>query len=420
MSIVLLISLVPVGGSVAAALVASHQRATQWIAVICTSATLIGFLATQEAHTGMPTVLGVLLIVSAMLCVLGQQGSRGPDRASPIILLLLGETLGVLFADGLTSRVLLVSILITVLSAVWLLSGRLDSIRVGALVSFGAGALAVVGSLAVSGPPGSLLFIVGCATLLPLFPLHGGYVGSMASLPGTVPAFVAVALPCVGWYSLTTVQDFPLFARDGVIALAIISAMVGMVRAAAQIHLTRLLASIMVVLLAPAWWCLGSLGTTIPSGAYVAAVALASSGLVLGAYVLEARYGVRDIEKLSGLARPMPRFAFLMGLLFMAAMGLPLFAVFWAFMAMMFAVVPLRPSLFFVVVAWFLSSLLLSKVWHRIFYGPPRPNMLYADLSIVEVIPFVVLIALLLFSGPNLTRLSTTSEGAPVLAEAKP
>jgi hypothetical protein len=110
-------------------------------------------------------------------------------------------------------------------------------------------------------------------------------------------------------------------------------------------------------LLAVPWWHLSVAGNAAPAALYVTAIALALLGLRLAAGFLQARFGHLDIDKMRGLARPMPRFATLLTLLMMAVMGLPLFGVFSGFMALL-----LGPSSFGaaglagVVVLWFLAS----------------------------------------------------------------
>jgi hypothetical protein len=46
------------------------------------------------------------------------------------------------------------------------------------------------------------------------------------------------------------------------------------------------------------------------------------------------------------------------------------------------------------------ASLLLLKLWHGLFYGPPRGDLLYQDLTVAEVFPLAVMIALLMLGGP--------------------
>jgi formate hydrogenlyase subunit 3/multisubunit Na+/H+ antiporter MnhD subunit len=209
-----------------------------------------------------------------------------------------------------------------------------------------------------------------------------------------------MVLPCLGWYGVTTIaHDLTTGSRDLVVIAALGGALVGLTRAAVQNHLARLLGSITAALLSLAWWHLGVVGSALPAAWYVAAVAVTACGLLLGAHHIETRYGVRDVEKLGGLARSLPRFSVLVGLLFMAAMGLPLFGVSSTFFTMMFAGTAVHPSFMLMLLVWFVASLLLLKIWHRLFYGPPRGDLQYRDLSLAEFLPYLVLIALLLFCG---------------------
>lgn len=414
----LMIPIVPVLGAAIARLLSSSPLAVKWTAGSVTVVTLVGWLVTCETLASFPSILGLLFTVIAAVSVLGQQPERDRPHAEPIILLLLGLSLGVLRADSVIARWLLAAFLVATAVAVWR-AGRLDALRIGTIVSLAVGACALPASLMTSGPPATVLLLVGCAVLLPLFPLQGGFVGSLSSLPGALPAFLAVVLPCLGWHALATAgQDVPPLVRESLVPIAIVSGMMAVIRAVAQVQLARLLASITVALLAAVWWCLGTIGTAAPAAWYVPAVAIAASGLLLGAHLLDVRYGVRDVENLGGLARTMPRFAMLLGLLFMAAMGLPLFGVFSAFMTMVFVPSLSAPSLFLVLLVWFIASLFLLKVWHRVFYGPPRTDLLYHDLTLLESVPFIALVLLLLTAGP-FSSVLTPQSGATTVATAK-
>jgi hypothetical protein len=49
-----------------------------------------------------------------------------------------------------------------------------------------------------------------------------------------------------------------------------------------------------------------------------------------------------------------------------------------------------------VALIWFMSTLVLLRYWHLLFYGRPRGDLLYRDLTFGELLPFAVMIALLL------------------------
>lgn len=420
---VIIISL-PFVGAAFSLLLWSHPRAVKWMAGLVTAITFAGLLIGLERREAVTSFLMMLFAVTALAAIMGQQRIGQASFSHMMVLLVLGFSLGTLATSPPIAHMLLAGMMGILSLAVWR-AGRIgDSLRSGAVVSLGVGALSLIGALADSDPGSTLLPLIAYATLLPLFPLHAGFVGSLSCLPGTLPAFLVVVLPCLGWYGLTAVvQDVPVVFRETLMILAIGGALLGIMRAAVQVHLARVLGSITAALLAAVWWHLGVVGTVASTGGYVAAVTVAASGLLLGAHLLEARYGVLDVEKLGGLARVMPRFTVLMGLLFMAAMGLPLFGVFSSFMTMMFAASTSNPSMVLVLLVWFVTSLLLLKVWHVLFYGRPREDLLYQDLTFAELLPFAVMIGLLVLGGrvaanvfpvPNQSSVAiATAEGHP-------
>src|SRR5439155_140269 len=79
----------------------------------------------------------------------------------------------------------------------WRAIGPADAPAWGAVAGLGVAILALAASAVVSGSIAAGLQLVACATLLPLFPLQAAFVGSLSKLPGTLPAFLAVVLPCL-------------------------------------------------------------------------------------------------------------------------------------------------------------------------------------------------------------------------------
>jgi NADH-quinone oxidoreductase subunit M len=395
----LILTLLSFAGAAISLLLRARPQAVKTLALLVTGTILIGLaLGTGGSRDPITSMSMMLIAVTAFISILGQQRTPQASPASMMILVLHGLTLGS-FAGGRPMADLFLVSLMSIISLALLRNVRTaDSLLWGAAVCLGAGSLCLVASLAASDATAVILHVIAFATLLPLFPLQAAFVGTLSYLSGSVPAFLAVALPLLGWNGVASViHEVPGIVKEGMVALAIAGALFGTMRAAVQIHLKRMLASITTVLLAGVWWHLGTVGTAAPAGGwYVGAVVTAASGLLLAAHLLEARYGVLDVEKLGGLARPMPRFTVVVGLLFMAAMGLPLFGVFSAFMTMMFAASsPASLSVAIVLLIWFLSSVLLLKLLHRLFYGQPRGDLLYQDLTLTELLPFALMIGLL-------------------------
>jgi NADH-quinone oxidoreductase subunit M len=146
-------------------------------------------------------------------------------------------------------------------------------------------------------------------------------------------------------------------------------------------------------------------GSVTPQAAvYVGAAALVTGGLFLAWGRVRARYGDLDLNRIGGLARPMPRFATLMALLVMAAVGLPPFGLFSGYLVMLLSpsmplTIPTSVGLSITLLSWFTASWYLFKLMQRLLFGPHRSDLRYEDLSHAEAAPLVVVLALLLALG---------------------
>jgi NADH:ubiquinone oxidoreductase subunit 4 (subunit M) len=133
---------------------------------------------------------------------------------------------------------------------------------------------------------------------------------------------------------------------------------------------------------------------------YVASLSLLTAGLLLAWQRLRRRCGELTIDRAHGLARPMPRFAVVLSLFVMAAVGLPPFALFLGHIELL-----LLPSgghswgLSVVLFSWFLASWYLFRMMQRVLFGPHRPGLRYEDLRANEVAYFAVLLALVALLG---------------------
>jgi NADH-quinone oxidoreductase subunit M len=207
--------------------------------------------------------------------------------------------------------------------------------------------------------------------------------------------------------------------QAGLFVAALLGAFYGMMKMIARHHIGEQVAYVGVTLLAVPWWHLSVAGEAAPAALYVTAIALALLGLRLAAGFLQARFGHLDIDKIRGLAKPMPRFATLLILFMMAVMGLPLFGVFSGFMALLLGPSSLgAPGLGGVVLLWLMVSWLLTSLLQRLLFGPPRTDVLYRDLTWPEACSLAVLLVVLaagaimpadgfqLSHGPEVSRLS--------------
>ncbi|MDC4206084.1 MAG: hypothetical protein MPW13_17185 [Candidatus Manganitrophus sp.] len=119
---------------------------------------------------------------------------------------------------------------------------------------------------------------------------------------------------------------------------------------------------------------------------------------------MRARYGDLDLDRIGGLAKPMPRFALLLALLVTAAMGLPPFGLFSGLMEMLTnRSLPVSWDLAVIVLAWLGASWLFVHFMQRLLFGPHRTDIRYTDLRTGEAAPLAVALLILLVIGvaPN-------------------
>ena len=240
------------------------------------------------------------------------------------------------------------------------------------------------------------------ALLLPLFPLHGIYLAALTRLRGYSAAVLAVLLPAAGLYGFAHLAVLPAEHLRAVGVLALFGALYGSLKALAQARVPQLLAYAGLALFSFFWWRFAVTGTvTVQSVAYVAAVALLIAGLLLAWQGVRRSYGDLTLDRMHGLARPMPRFATVVSLLVMAAVGLPPFGLFSASIAMLLqpAGVIISWGLTIILVCWFLSSWYLFRMMQRLLFGPHRSDIRHEDLRTGELVGFALLLVILAFLG---------------------
>jgi NADH-quinone oxidoreductase subunit L len=255
---------------------------------------------------------------------------------------------------------------------------------------------------AASLPATTLVQFVAAAFMLPLFPLHVVYIAALTRLPGYWPMLLALLLPAAGYYGLVNLlPDLPPDFLGGVSLLAMVGALYGSFKALVQDKPDRLTAYAGLALFSMAWWHLAAAGNATPQAAvYAGSVAFVTGGLFYALHRLQTRYGDLDRNRIGGLAQPMPRFAAMLGLLVMAAAGLPPFGLFSGYIAML-----LHPSikmswdLVVILLTWFAASWYLFRMMQQLLFGPHRSDLLYEDLRTGELVSFVIVLAILLAFG---------------------
>lgn len=398
------ILILPWLGAAAGVALRARPHPAKGVALASALSMLIG-LATGALQGADPsaTALMVVIAVSAFLALLGQQCTRQASLPLVMTQVMLGLSLGGLsISRQMTLMVLCVLMVALALLLSWRAMKQPDSLAWGAVAGMGVGVLALAASIIATGGTSAVLQLVACAVLLPLFPFHTAFVGAVSSLPGTLPAFLVVLLPVLGWHALAQIiAEVPASALETVAPLALCGSLYVAVRASVQVHLPRTLASIATILIALVWWHAGVTGaTSLEAGWFLSVATLASSGLLLAAHLLEVRYGSLSLDKLQGLARPMPRFAMLVGLLFMATMGLPVFGVFAGFLGLMATTTsPGAISMMAVLLIWLAVSLLMVSLLQRLLFREVPPNLVHRDLSPSEMVALVLIVGLLTAAG---------------------
>ena len=405
-------------GAVSGFAIWSKPTALKFWVLLVSLASLMALtvLAGHPIRPAMHWPLSALLPIAAFLSLLGQPPHEDNRAAWIMTLLLLGLGLGVLVGrDGM--GLILLAFLLTLLVA---LLYRYRALSVSHLWQgigmYAVGAICLATALVAAPPISAVVVLAVCAMLLPLVPLHGGYVAALAGLPGNLPAFLACLLPVLGFHGLLAVlPGLPDDLKAALPVVGLAGAFYGALKALAQSRVRALLAYANVSFFSILWWHVAVVQSASPQATlYLSAVGLATNGLLLAWYAIRARYGDMDLNAIRGLAHVMPRFAVLFMLLALAALGLPPFGVFAGFMGLLLApALPLSVGLFVVVVAWLAASWYLLDLLQRLLFGRHRTDLRYEDLHRTEFAALLALVILLLGMGLAPTRVFDTGAPAP-------
>lgn len=397
------------GASLSLLMKASLQR-MKTVALLTTGASLLAVIGTSlglsASSAGAPLLC--LLPLTAFLSLLGQPLHRDNSQAWVMSLVLLGLGLGILTGQAPAPNALLLLLLAT-------LGGLLYRYQQGAtpetwrgLSSYGLGIFSLLVALVLPEPASTIAALVTCATLLPLLPMHSGFVAALTGLPGNLPAFLSLLLPTIGFHTLLLLLpnlSITMLHTVGILALA--GAVYGSLRTLIQSRPLPRLAYAALAMFSLLWWYIADTGTApVQATVYLSAVSLATTGLLLAWYAIRARYGDMDLRALSGLAYPMPRFSTLLALLALAALGMPPFGVFSGFLGMLFtpAFVPSGPFAV-VMLVWLAASWYYTDLVQRVVFGRPRPDVRHEDLRQTEFASLVLVLFLLLMLGTAPSRL---------------
>jgi NADH:ubiquinone oxidoreductase subunit 5 (subunit L)/multisubunit Na+/H+ antiporter MnhA subunit len=250
--------------------------------------------------------------------------------------------------------------------------------------------------------PARIVWLFVAALLLPLFPLHGLYVVGLTRSSGPASTVLALLLPMAGLFALAqTSAGVPVETLRALGALAVCGALYGSLKALAEVRVADLMAYASLAFYSALWWNFAVIGKMpIASIAYVVAVALLTAGVIAAWQRLQRRYGNLTLDRMHGLARPMPRFAAVFAVLVMAFVGLPPFGLFFSHIQMLLQPeMAILPGLVVIVLTWLLASWYLFRMMQRLLFGPHRVDLRYHDLRTRELGYFIALLVLLAALG---------------------
>lgn len=241
--------------------------------------------------------------------------------------------------------------------------------------------------------------IIIAAMLLPLFPLQWGYVALLTRLPAAAALAFALGLPLTGLFVLANfTAGVPAASIRALSVLALCGALFTSLKALAQLELRPMMAQGSVAFFAVFWWRFGATGRVpLESVAYIAAVALLTAALLSAAHYLSAHYGKLTLDRMHGLARPMPLFATLLALLVMCAIGLFPLGLFSSYLTLLLQPgVTISWAIAVIVLTWFFASWYLFRMMQRLLFGPHRQDLAYVDLQPGQALAFGAVLVLLI------------------------
>ncbi len=368
-----------------------------------TTAILVALLFFLSAETAsLITTLIILLPLAATLTALAFFSHETSKIDWLILLILLVFGLAFMMLRGNMALPSLSGILITLIVLLIRQNKRSRFSALWGIGLYGFALAALLFSFVLPPAIGQIALFLAYAILLPLFPLHGANIVTFGRLSGILPGFLALLLPALGLKGmLILLPELSPALLNVVSILALCGALYGGIRAGLQCNISHRLAYAGLTFWSILWWYLARTGIeSAPAILYFTAFALGMQGFFLCWHLLEARYGELNLDKLGGLARTMPRFGLLLGLLVVAAVGLPFFAPFTALLAMATSSeITLSWDFSLILLAWFLASWHFPLLMQRMLWGPPQTGRRHRDLVPRESISLAVIVAMIVILG---------------------
>lgn len=346
-------------------------------------------------------LLGLLPVV-AMISILGQPVQKDHRLSWLMTLICLGLGIGVIAHPAPLSQLFLLALLVTMAGLLMRHHTILWPISWWGISLFYLTALGVVVTL-TNPSLSSFGALMTAAVLIPLLPFHIGYLTALTRLPGNLPSFSAFLLPAVGLHVMASALQTVPTAVTGIVGLlALIGGLYGAVKALAQTRIRLMLSYSSLSFFSMLWWhtAASSLATS-RAAVFVASIGLATCGLLIAWQIIRTRYGDDvDPSSISGLASSMPRYAVLLSLLALAAMGLPPFGVFAGLMGLLLhSPIPSLIGLMIMLSAWLAASWYLLSAVQRLLFGTRRGDLRYRDVVQQEWAALTMTIVILTVLG---------------------
>ncbi|HMS82366.1 MAG TPA: proton-conducting transporter membrane subunit [Nitrospira sp.] len=411
----------PFAGALICLAVWSDPYRVKMMAIICSIINFVSIVAAASLIPIATTSDGLLplyvLPIAAVVSIIGQPVHEQHRLSWTMILVFLGLGMGVLTTGNSFGALCLIALMLIIMFLLYRHHTTLWPISWRGIGSFAVGVVGASLSLVAEPPIASVASLATYAVLLPLMPLHDGYLTALTRLPGSLPPFIVVLLPVLGLHGLATVMPTMPNEFVGIVSfMALLSSLYGAIKALAQSRVRLLLGYGSVSFFSILWWFVAGAHQATPRAAVLAgAVGLAIGGLLVAWQVIRTRYGDDvDPQAISGLAAAMPKYAVLFSLLGLAAMGLPPFGVFAGFMGLLLTTPPASTiGLFIALTAWLAASWYIMQMVQQLLFGTRRPDLRYADLRHPEFTSLLIVVLTLLVLGLAPTSLYAPDQAAP-------
>ena len=401
----LLLAAIPIIGAILGLIVWSQPDKLRTWSVIVTGLSLLAVIG-MSGHITETTegqLFLYLLPLAAGISLLGGPVHLQNRLSWVLTLLFLGLGLGILTSQQVVSQIALVVLFGLITFLLYWHHNPFWPISWWGIGTYCLGTLCAGLAVIADPPVSSVASLVACAILLPLVPFHDGYVSALTRLPGSLPSFIVLLLPAIGFHGLAAIiQMVPDVAIPTITILALVGALYGSIKALAQSRVRLLLAYGSLSFFSILWWFVAISRTIVPQAVvFLSAVALVTSGLLLTWQVVRTRYGDDvDPQAISGLFRKMPQFAVLFSLLALAAMGLPPFGVFAGFIGMLLAAsLTSSVALLVIMVAWLAASWYILDMVQRLLFGRERSDLRYEDLRRPEFASLLIVVLIVIALG---------------------